>query len=51
MDLSYATILIFGGDHRRLYGEDQLDYIISDESNPPNHLVFSFDIELGSSIL
>jgi hypothetical protein len=51
MDLSYATILIFGGEHRRLYREAQLAYIISDEANPTNHPVFSFDTDLGSSIL
>ena len=31
MDLTYATIPLFGGDHRRLYREAQLAYIISDE--------------------
>jgi hypothetical protein len=51
MDLSYATILVFGGEHRRLYREAQLAYIISDEANPTNHPVFSFDTDLGSSIL
>jgi hypothetical protein len=51
MDLSYATILVFGGEHRRLYREAQLAYIISDEANPTNHRVFSFDTDLGSSIL
>jgi hypothetical protein len=30
MDLTYATIPVFGGDHRRLYRESQLAYIISD---------------------
>jgi hypothetical protein len=51
MDLSYDTIPIFGGEHRRLYREVQLDYIISDEANPTNHHVFAFDTYLGSSIL
>jgi hypothetical protein len=51
MDISYATIPIFGGENKRLYREAQLDYIISDEANPTNHLVFSFDTDLGSSIL
>jgi hypothetical protein len=51
MDLSYATIPIFGREHRKLYMEAQLAYIISDESNPTNHLVFAFDTYLGSSIL
>jgi hypothetical protein len=51
MDLSYATIPFLGGEHRRLYREAQLAYIISDEENPTNHLVFAFDTYLGSSIL
>jgi hypothetical protein len=51
MDLSYATIPVFGGEHRRLYRKDQLAYIISDEENPSNHHVFSLDTDLGSIIL
>jgi ribonuclease HI len=51
MDLSYATILVFGGEHRRLYREAQLAYIISDEEKPANHPVFSLDTNLGFSIL
>jgi hypothetical protein len=30
MDLSYATIPVFGGGNKRLYRESQLAYIISD---------------------
>jgi ribonuclease HI len=51
MDLSYATISVFGGEHRRLYREAQLAYIISDEANPANHPAFVLDTNLGSSIL
>jgi hypothetical protein len=51
MDLSYATIPVLVGDHRRLYRESQLSYIISDEENPTNRPIFSFDTNLGSSIL
>ena len=51
MDLSYDTIPVFGGEHRRLYREAQLAYIISDEANPTDHPVFAFDTDLGSSIL
>jgi hypothetical protein len=51
MDHSYATIRVFGGEHRRLYREEQLAYIISDESNPTNHPIYVVDIYLGSSIL
>jgi ribonuclease HI len=51
MDLTYATIPVFGGEHRRLYREAQLAYIISDEADPTNHPIFSFDMYLGSSLL
>jgi ribonuclease HI len=51
MDLMYDTILVFGGEHRRLYREAQLAYIISDEANPTNHPIFSLDIDLGSNLL
>jgi len=51
MELLYATILVFGGDHIRLYREAQLAYIISDEANPTNHPIFAVDTDLGSSIL
>jgi ribonuclease HI len=43
--------LVFGGEHRRLYREAQLAYIISDEANPTNHPIFSLDTDLGSSLL
>jgi ribonuclease HI len=51
MGLTYATIPVFVGEHRRLYREAQLVYIISDENNPTNHPIFSLDTELGSSLL
>jgi hypothetical protein len=51
MDLTYATISMFGGEHRRLYREAQLAYIISDQSDPTNHPIFALDIELGASLL
>jgi hypothetical protein len=51
MDLTYSTILVFGGDHRRLYRESQLAYIVSDEADPTNHPIFSLDTDLGSSLL
>jgi hypothetical protein len=51
MDLTYDTILVFGGEHRRLYREAQLAYIIIDEANPTNHPIFGLDTDLGSSLL
>ena len=51
MDLSYATIPIFGGVNRRLYRESQLAYVISDEKNPSNHPIYAVDTDMGSCIL
>jgi ribonuclease HI len=51
MDLTYATIPVFGGEHRRLYREAHLAYIVSDEANPANHPIFALDTDLGSSLL
>ena len=50
MDLSYATIPIFGGEHRRLYREVRLAYLVSDHKNPNNHPIYVVEDELGSSI-
>jgi hypothetical protein len=43
--------LCLGGENRRLYREAQLSYIISDETNPTNHPIFSIDTDLGSNSL
>jgi hypothetical protein len=51
MDLSYATIVVLGGEHRRVYREAQLAYIINDEENPTNHPIFAVDTDLGTSML
>lgn len=51
MDLTYATIPVFGGEQRRLYREAQLAYIVSDEADPTNHPIFALDTELGSILL
>ena len=51
MELTYATIPVFGGEHRRLYREAQLAYIISGEANPTNHPIFALDTDLGSNLL
>ena len=40
MDMSYATILVFGGELRRLYRETKMAYIISDQYNPSNHPIY-----------
>jgi len=51
MDIFYATILVFWGEHMRLYGEAQMDYIMSDEKNPTSHPIYVVDTDLGSSII
>jgi hypothetical protein len=51
MDLTYATIPVFGGEQRRLYREAHLVYIVSDEADPTNHPIFALDTDLGSSLL
>jgi hypothetical protein len=50
MDLTYATIPIFGGEHRKLYKEVRLAYIVSDHDNPGNHPIYAVDDEIGSTI-
>ena len=51
MDLSYAKIPVFGGEHRRLYREAQLAYIISDEGKPTNRPIYVVEDDFGSRIL
>jgi hypothetical protein len=51
MDLTYSTIPVFGGEHRILYRESHLAYIVSDEAYPTSHPNFALDTELGSSLL
>jgi ribonuclease HI len=50
MDLTYVAILVFGGEHKRLYREVRLSYIVNDHQNPSNHPVYALEDEIGSSI-
>jgi hypothetical protein len=50
MDLSYATIPVFGGEQRRLYREIRLAYFVSDHNNPTNHPIYVVEDDMGSSI-
>ena len=50
MDISYATILVFGREIRRLYREAQLAYIINVNDHFINHPIYEVDVDLGSSI-
>jgi hypothetical protein len=49
MDMSYATIPVFGQD-RRLYREVLLKYMVRNKSHMSNHPIYSMETELGSSI-
>ena len=51
MNLSYATILVFGGNYMRLYRELQLAYLVSDNKNPTNHPIYSVQEDFGSCML
>ena len=51
MDLLYAMILVFGGELKRLYRENQLAYIINDAKNYVNHPIYAVDTDFGSCIL
>ena len=51
MDLSYATIPIFGGEQQRLYREVQMAYLVSDSDNPTNHPIYTVEEGLSSCIL
>jgi hypothetical protein len=50
MDLSCATIPVFGGEHRRLYMEVRSAYLVSDHENPSNHPIYAIEDKLGSSV-
>jgi ribonuclease HI len=51
MDLSYATVLVFRGELKKIYRENHLGYIISDGKNYVNHPISSLDTGFGSCIL
>jgi ribonuclease HI len=50
MDLLYATVPVFGGELKRLYIENKLAYIISDQKNYVNHPIYALDTDFGSCI-
>jgi ribonuclease HI len=51
LDMTYATIPIFGRKFTRLYSETRLAYIVSDPQNLNNYLVYVVDQYLGNCIL
>jgi hypothetical protein len=50
MDLTYATIPVFGGENRRLYREVRLAYIVNDHRNPRNHPIYVVEDGIGSFV-
>jgi len=51
LDMTYATLPIFGGQFTRLYRETRLTYTVSDPHNPNNYPVSVADQDLGNFIL
>ena len=51
INLTYATIPMFGGETKRLYRENRLAYIISNERNLVNQTIYAVDTDFGSCIL
>jgi hypothetical protein len=51
MDMTYATVPVFGGELRRLYQETKFSYVVSDQNNPVNHPIYVVDEDLGCCIL
>lgn len=51
MDLSYATIPIFGGQYQRLYREAKLLYVVIDAKKSKNLPVYTKEESMGYYIL
>jgi hypothetical protein len=51
LDMTYATIPIFGGHFTRLYRETRLAFTLSDPLNPNNYPVYIANQDLGNCIL
>jgi len=47
MDMMYATILVFGGETRKIYRETKPAYTISDHKHPNNYPIYLKDQDLG----
>ena len=50
MDMSYATIPIFGVQ-RRLFREKKIAYMVTSDERLNNHPIYALDTEMGSTIL
>lgn len=51
LDMTYATIPIFGGQFTWLYREMRLPFIVSDLLKPENYPIYIADQDLGNCIL
>ena len=51
MDMTYAMVLVFGGETRRIYRETKLAYIVSDPNHPNNYPFYSKYQDLSCFIL
>jgi hypothetical protein len=51
LDMTYATIPLFGGQYMCLYRETMLAFMVGDPHNPNNHPVYITDQDLGNCIL
>jgi len=51
MDMTYATVPVFGGELRRMYWEMKFYYVVSDKRNPMNHPIYVVDEYLGCCII
>ena len=49
MDMSYATIPMYGGN-KRLYSEKRSPHVIRSQEKIDNHAIYDVDTDLGSSI-
>ena len=51
MDMTYAAILVFGGENTRLYREAKFSYVVSDQNTPKNHPLYIVEDNMGCCIL
>ena len=51
LDMTYATIPVFGGQFTQLYRETRLAFTVSDPLSPNNYPVYIADQDLGNCIL
>jgi hypothetical protein len=51
MDMTYATVPIFGGELNRMYRETKFSYVVSDQNNLVKHPIYVVDEYLGCYIL